>query len=288
MVGQIARDLVLQISTWPEGGGSAQVTERCEMLGGKGANQAVALRQLGAPAILLGVAGEDDVGSAVLEQARADHLDISAVVRRGQTALLLDLVDQDGTRRLVEHVPEPTLLTAQDVSGAAAAFDRADTVCLQLQQPADALLVGAQMARERGLPVILDGAIEGDARDRLLAMASVVRMDAAEASIMTGIAPDGRDRARRAAQQILEAGPELVAIAVGDEGDLVAWADGEEFVPHASARVVDPTGAGDAFLAGLTVGLRRGESPHRAARRAGDAAAATVQRLGGRPDLRPS
>ncbi|MFC3404899.1 MULTISPECIES: PfkB family carbohydrate kinase [Brachybacterium] len=51
-------------------------------------------------------------------------------------------------------------------------------------------------------------------------------------------------------------------------------------------RVADPAGAGDAFLEGLTTGLRRDELPEQAARRAGAAATSSVRRLGGRPDLR--
>lgn len=285
VIGQIARDLVLQVEDWPSAGGSAPVLERREMLGGKGANQAVALHQLGAPVLLVGVAGTDAAGTAVLDQAHADGLDVTAVTRRGETALLVDVVDRDGTRRLIEHVPVESLLTAQDVHEAATAFDRADTVCLQLQQPAPALLAGARMARARGQRVILDGAIDSPARDELLAAADVVRMDAAEAQLMTGIAPQDRDAARQAAQQVLDAGVRLVAVTVPEEGDLVVWAEGEHLVPHGTAHVVDPTGAGDAFLAGLAIGLRRGDSPQEAARRAGAAATATVQRLGGRPDL---
>jgi sugar/nucleoside kinase (ribokinase family) len=48
VVGQIGRDLVLRIDVMPEPAGAAPVLERSELLGGKGANQAVGLRQLGA------------------------------------------------------------------------------------------------------------------------------------------------------------------------------------------------------------------------------------------------
>ena len=47
VVGQIARDLVLVVDEVPGPGGTAPVRERREMLGGKGANIAVGLAQLG-------------------------------------------------------------------------------------------------------------------------------------------------------------------------------------------------------------------------------------------------
>ncbi len=62
VVGQIARDLVLVVDEVPGPGSSAPVRERREMLGGKGANIAVGLAQLGAPVKLVGVVGDDDIG----------------------------------------------------------------------------------------------------------------------------------------------------------------------------------------------------------------------------------
>jgi sugar/nucleoside kinase (ribokinase family) len=58
VAGQIARDLVLVVDDVPGAGQSAAVRQRREMLGGKGANQAVALAQLGMRVALLGVVGD--------------------------------------------------------------------------------------------------------------------------------------------------------------------------------------------------------------------------------------
>ncbi|MEX5235551.1 PfkB family carbohydrate kinase [Kocuria arenosa] len=82
VVGQVGRDLVLTVEGRPEAGGSADVLEREELLGGKGANQAVACRQLGAEVRLVGVVGTDSAGEEVLAQAAGDGIDVGAVVRR--------------------------------------------------------------------------------------------------------------------------------------------------------------------------------------------------------------
>ncbi|UXA06992.1 hypothetical protein KXD96_02145 [Mycobacterium sp. SMC-2] len=84
---------------------------------------------------------------------------------------------------------------------------------------------------------------------------------------------------------LLTSGPDLVALAVPDVGDLLVWKGGSELFEFADVDVVDPTGAGDAFVAALIAALRDGASPPQAGRRASAAASATVQRLGGRPDL---
>jgi len=78
----------------------------------------------------------------------------------------------------------------------------------------------------------------------------------------------------------------LVAVAIPDVGDLLVWHGGSQLFPLSEVPVVDPTGAGDAFMAGLIAGLRLGAQAARAGEVAVAAASATVQRLGGRPDLK--
>lgn len=288
VVGQAARDLVLRTGQLPEPNGDAQVTETIETLGGKGANQAVGLRQLGASVRLLAVLGDEAAGDDAARTARSDGIDLTWLVRRGPTALLVDVVDGDASRFLLEHVPDESLVTAEDVRSAvdAGILDDCDTVILQLQQPERTMLDAAHAARRRGLRVVIDGGIEGDARDELLRLADVVRADATEARMLTGSSLSSPDEARAEAESILSAGASVVALTVDGQGDLVAWPDGSAFFAFGDAPVVDPTGAGDAFVAGLVSGLRRGLHPREAGDLAHRCAAATVGRMGGRPDLR--
>ncbi|MFI1519975.1 PfkB family carbohydrate kinase [Kitasatospora cineracea] len=285
VVGRIGRDLVLRTDGLPRVGGSVGVGERWEGLGGKGANQAVGLSQLGVPVRLVGVVGEDRAGDAVLRAAGRDGIGTAAVVRRGRTALLVDLVDAPGSRRLLEDVPPEGLVTVEDLERARPAFADAGTVSLQLQQPSATLLAAARLARRGGARVVADGAPEPAVRGELLGLVDVLRADAAEAELLAdGPVRSLRD-ARALGRRLLAAGPTLVALAVPDEGDLLVWPDGDLLLPLADVPVADPTGAGDAFVAGLVTGLRRGPDVAAAGRLAAAAAGSTVQRLGGRPDL---
>jgi ribokinase len=285
VIGQIGRDLVLRAEGLPPDGGSTRARTRWESLGGKGANQAVALAGLGVPVALVGVVGDDPAGDAVLRQAERDGIDTSAVVRRGRTALLLDIVAEPGSRRLFEDVPEESLLTAADVERAAGLIGRADTVSLQLQQPSAAVLAAARTARRRGARVVADGAPEPSAREELLGAVDVLRADAEEAELLAGEPVGSVPRARELGRRLLAEGPDLVAVAVPGEGDLLLWPAGSRLLPLADVPVADPTGAGDAFTAGLVAALRAGADPVAAGRLASAAAGAVVQRLGGRPDL---
>jgi ribokinase len=282
---------------------------RCwEGLGGKGANQAVALAQLGVPVALVGVVGDDAAGAAVRAQAAADGIDVSCVgVRSGATtALLVDLVE-DGGRRLVEDVPAAVLLTPDDVERAVEQIAAGQVLSIQLQQPGETVRA-ALAAAPRNAVVVTDGAPADEAtRTAVLERADVVRADVAEVAALAGRPVDGPDAAADAAAELLTAGPRLVALATGGAGDLVAWragpslgsaateleadprwADGDLLVPHVGGRPVDPTGGGDAFVAALTATLLGGAGPEDAAWAAAAAAALTVGRAGGRPALDPA
>ncbi|MFC0505858.1 PfkB family carbohydrate kinase [Micromonospora costi] len=288
VAGQVARDLVLLVDDVPEAGGSAPVRRRRELLGGKGANQAVGVAQLGARAALLGVVGDDEVGDRLLAQARADGIDVGPVVRRVgvPTGLIVDLLDSRGRWRYLEDLPEPTLLTPDDVAAAAGVVRAARAVLVQLQQPAGAALAAARTARDAGRLVVLDGAPADPASaGDLLAAADVLRADARETGLITGEAPRDAGSALAAGRALLRRGPALVAVEVSGAGNAFVWRDGELFLPLSDTPTVDTTGAGDAFVAALTVALLRGESRERAARWAVAAAGATVGHPGGRPSL---
>ncbi len=285
MVGQLARDLVLRVDQVPEAGTAADVRLRREMLGGKGANQAVALAQLGVPVALVAVAGTDEVGRQLLNQAHRDGIDVSPVVRRAgaPTGLIVEVLDRAGRWRYLQHLPDEVLLTEADVKAAAPTIRDADAVLVQLQQPAAAALAAARLAREAGRLVVLDGA-PGD-NPALLAAADVVRADAHETELLTGVPQQEPDRVRAVARDLLSAGPRLLALGVAG-GNLFVWPDGEVLLPLTDP-VVDTTGAGDALTAALTAALLWGEPPPAAARYAVAAAAATVGHPGGRPELDP-
>ena len=287
--GQIARDLVLVVDAVPSASRSADVYQRRELLGGKGANQAVGLAQLGLRPALAGVVGEDQVGQRLLTQAGQDLIDVSAVARRPgvRTALIVDIVDATGQWRYLEDIPAGMLLTEADVLACRHLFLPGRWVSVQLQQPPAAVLAAATLAHRAGVKVVLDGAPDEDCRDMLLDVADVVRADAREAGLLAGSPVTTATEAEKAAAELLRQGPSLVALAVEGAGNLVAWPDGCVFLPLPDIPVVDTTGAGDAFMAGLITALAQDGGPQRAARLAVAAAGATVGHPGGRPALTP-
>jgi ribokinase len=294
VVGQLARDLVLVVDALPEAGTAADLRERREMLGGKGANCAVGVAQLGATVALVAVAGDDPAADLVLDRARRDGLDVSRVVRRPGTAtgLVVDVLERDGQWRYLQDLGGPVLLTPDDVDAAAAELRTARAVVLQAQQPVPALLAAARHAHTGGARLLLDGVPGEEGRDALLGLADVLRADPAEAEQLVGREIDGPRAAIQAGRALVEDGLGMVVLGVerGEPGNVAVWAEGEAFLPLEDSPVVDTTGGGDALTAGLTVALLRNPAadPATALRVAVAAAADTVGHPGGRPTLSPA
>jgi ribokinase len=170
---------------------------------------------------------------------------------------------------------------------------RARAVLLQLQQPGVAIRTALAGAGRQALQVADGAPQDEETRVAVLGSVHLLRADAVEAGTWVGSELGGLDDVRTAARELCSAGPRVVSLAAGEDGDLTVWREPggrlrEELVPLLGASPVDPTGGGDTVVATLTVALLRGADPATAAWEAGAAAALTVSRLGGRPRLDPA
>ena len=89
-------------------------------------------------------------------------------------------------------------------------------------------------------------------------LATLARVFVRAMPMLTGIPVHGPDSAARAAAKLVELGAQRAFITLGERG--VGCADGREalFMPGGAVRMVNATGAGDAFTAALTWALAKG------------------------------
>ncbi|MFL5802363.1 MAG: PfkB family carbohydrate kinase [Roseiflexaceae bacterium] len=150
----------------------------------------------------------------------------------------------------------------------------------QLEVPLECAQAAARLAHNAGAVVALDPSPPRELPDELLALVDVIKPNAREARVLTGVDVRDRDSPRAAARQLLDRSVGVVAIQAGDAGDLLLWREGEHWLPRLPVRAVDATGAGDAFLAGLVAMRLAGWSWPEAGRFASAAAALTTTSFG--------
>lgn len=174
---------------------------------------------------------------------------------------------------------------------------RAKRVTTEVSQlPLDAVAEVLRLAREAGIPTVLDlDVAPGDAvpglgdeatLEAVLRSASLLKPAKAAAR---ELAPEaGGDPLALALALRARYGVEAVVVTAGDAGCAVAARGFEGHVPALAAKCVDTTGAGDAFLGGLLAGLELGLDWAAAARLANACGAACVEQLGGFPEDAPA
>ncbi len=161
----------------------------------------------------------------------------------------------------------------------------ADLVLLQLEIPLPAVREAVRLARDAGVPVLLNPAPappEG-ALDDLLGQLSYLTPNEGEAARLLGgtASLDPEEAGRR----LVEAGVGAVVLTLGARGACLCEAGGCRRIAPPPVEALDTVGAGDCFSGVMAVGLSEGMALADAALLATCAAALSVQKAGAQPSM---
>ncbi len=287
VVGGANWDYLVRAERLPAAGETLEGDAFQEAPGGKGANQSVAAARLGARAAFVGRVGAERHGDELVERLRREGVDVSHVVRDpgAETGVALIHVDSHGRKSILVHPGANQRMTIEDVRAAAGTIERAAVVLAQLEVPLRCVEEAFRIARRAGARVLLDPAPARRLPERLLRLVDLVRPNASEAEVITGVAVRDRRSAAAAAQVLIQRGVRGVAMEAGDEGNLVLTSDEEVWLERIPVQSVDATGAGDAFVAALAVAFAERLPVAQAARLANAASAFATTRLGAQAGL---
>lgn len=268
VVGSLVMDLAFKVPHRPEPGEVVVATDHGRYRGGKGYNQAVALARLGAEVTFVGSVGADGYGDGFLEALEREGVDASRVVQtRGvATAVAVPLITPDGEAGYVQYPGANRQLS----SGHVADLPDCDVLLLQGEVPAPTSHYAARVIAGRGGIVLLDPTPVEEMTPQLLAAATVVTPNQAEARTLveavaaraTGdgepvdaAALDGAGLARA-----LHADGVTAVVTLGGRGATWASSEGKGSAAPPPVAAVDATGAGDSFCAALALALAEGRS----------------------------
>ena len=255
--------------------------------GGKGANQAVAARRLGADVRLIGCVGRDAFGAAIRAALAGEGIGVEGLAERpaAATGTALIVVDPTGENQITVAPGANRTLTPDDLHAREADFAWADVVACQLEVPIKCVATALTLARAQGAVTILNPApVPATPIGDLFRRVDYLTPNSGEAERLSGVPVTGLGAADEAARALLRAGAGTVIVTLGGNG---AVAQGVESVHVEAFRVdvVDTTGAGDAFNAGLAVAVAEGRPLREALRFAAAAAALACTRRGAQPSL---
>lgn len=284
--GSLNLDLVAEVAELPRPGETVTSGRFRRSRGGKGANQAVAARRLGASVAMVGAVGVDDHAEQLLRGLDGESVDTTRVRQVAtDTGLALILVSATG-ENVITVVPGANNEVGEaDARAAAGALGPGAVLLSQLEVPFAAAASAVRQARTAGARTVLNAAPVQPLPAALLADVDVLLVNQSEAEALTDGHARSADEATAAGRRLVAAGARSVVITLGAAGAVVVDADQAMVVPGFPVRAVDTVGAGDAFAGALAATLAAGSDLITAVRVGNAAGALTVQRHGAQEAL---
>lgn len=279
VVGSLNMDLVAQVRDMPRPGETIIGHSFHTMMGGKGANQAVAAARLGAKVAMIGCLGNDEFGGSMQEILERELVDTSGVrsVENVSSGTAMIIVDQSGENSIIVAPGANHHLKEDDVQKHAALFQASSVVVLQLEIPVPTVSCSMNLAKKYNKTVILNPAPMQKLPEDMLGKVDFLILNEVEAEELTGQTTNDFDKLVAG----LRALPcKKVVLTLGRDG--AAYIDDAEVVRYPAFRVqaVDTTGAGDSFIGAFAGKIAQGSSADEAIRYAIKVSAVTVTRLG--------
>lgn len=254
----------------PDRRGALEECERFEACaGGAPANVATGLARLGLRVAFRGVVGDDPFGRVLARKLAAEGVACAfRFARERPTGMWFVALDERGERSFFSpnaRFSADKLLAPADVDRALLARARwlhVGTSAHVLPAGGDALRTAVAAARDLGLLVSFDPNVRAHLWDDLAPLRRLVA-DVLPASAVVKIAEDeaelctGERDPALAAARLVEMGVAIACVTLGADGALVRRGADVLRVAAERVEVVDTTGAGDAFVAGLLSALAR-------------------------------
>ncbi len=279
-LGENSLDRLNRILAWPAAGQKQEILESTVCPGGQVASAMLGCARLGLRSAYLGAVGADAAADCVLVPLREAGIDLSGVQRISGAATRQAQIlirDGDGERSVL----------AQTDPGLRVALDRLDRRSVEKARlllvdtsDLEASLWAAGVARDAGIPVVLDADRPVDGIEKLLG-----RVDFPVVSeSFTRAWADG-DSPAAGLEKLTHWGGRLAVVTCGADGARAAFGPHRIHAPAVSREIRDTTGAGDAFHAGLIWAILKGYGAREALDAANAVASFSCAALGAQAGL---
>ncbi|GAB6172606.1 ribokinase [Paradesulfitobacterium aromaticivorans] len=280
VIGSLNMDLVVKAVRAPKRGETVMGEEIYFIPGGKGANQAVGLARLGAETTMIGAVGSDAFGEELKKTLQKDGVNTSSVkvldsAATGVASILL----AEGDNSIVVVPGANARCLPEDLDRYEEMIAEADLMLLQLEIPLVTVEYAVKLAQKHGKTVILNPAPAQSLSEDLLSKVDYLTPNRSELALIAWMSEESL--IAKGMERLLDVGVSCCITTLGAEGAAFMEKGGSLVkVPGHKVSVVDTTGAGDAFNAGLAYALAQKKSIRQAVEFAGQVSALAVTKFG--------
>ena len=288
ILGIYAADLQFTAKQQPAMGETVLGTRFAMGPGGKGSNQAVAAARAGAKVSFISRVGRDGFGDQALAMWKAEGIVTHVIQDDSYATGAAYIFVQEGTgaNAIIVVAGAAGQVSNADVDAAGDAISSSAVFMTQLETPAAVSAYALRKAKAAGAITIFNPAPAVAFDPSILAVCDYCTPNETEASALTGVTVKDMASARKAGDALLARGVGTALITLGGQGALLHGRGQSLHIPifHVG-KVVDTTGAGDAFNGGFAAALSKGATPEDAARFGAATAGLSVTRNGTAPSM---
>lgn len=223
-------------------------------LGGVGRNIAENLVRLGVDTKLISAVGNDIYGTKILDEARniGLNMDESLVMEGQSTSTYLSILNETGDMEVaISHMDIFDKITPDFIASKKHVVENSAVCVIDTNIPKD--VIEYTLTNFKGVDFFLDTVSTTKCQKvkDLISYFHTVKPNRIEAEILTGIKIENNDDSKRAAEYLIEKGVKNVFISLGEEGIFYHNEKDCGKIKSPKIKVVNATGAGDAFVAAL-------------------------------------
>jgi ribokinase len=231
--------------------------------GGKGCNQAIAITRLGGKVSFISKLGKDNYGDLALKTLKENNINSSSIIQSAnlQTGVAGIMLDKKSGKNAINVITgAPSTFTISEVDKHLNVIKNSKIFLTQLEIPKDVTLHCLKTAKENKVLTILNPAPASEISKEFFNYVDYFTPNESEAEFYTGIKITNEKEAKEASIKLLNLGLKKVIITLGEKG--LFYSDGNEdiFLKATAVKVIDTTGAGDAFNGGLAYALSQNKS----------------------------
>lgn len=271
-LGSINIDNVFTLDRLPVAGETLSANNFLRGLGGKGANQSVALAKAGSETFHIGATGSDGVW---MRDALADYnIDVSGVeeLRDVPSGQAIVYVDSHGENSIVIHAGANRQMTLSQIEQALAGGQQDDW--LVMQNETNMVLEAAKHAKKKRMKVAYSAApFDATVVDQLLSYLDMIVVNEIEMQQLEDALPHRKQELQACNLLVTKGSQGALFREVGETAQAFTQA-------AFKVEAIDTTGAGDTYFGFFVASLDQGKSIEMAMQYASAAAALQITRVG--------